>query len=72
LQVESNEYPSDYPSIGYGHNPENLEVVYDPWIFSVPNKIDITKVAKKECHGRFTKYPGYQALVRDKSDGDVL
>jgi hypothetical protein len=72
LQVESNEFPSDYPTIGYGHYPENLVVVYDPWIFSTPNKIDITKVAKQECHGRFTKYPGYQALVRDKSDGDVL
>jgi len=72
LQVESNEYPSDYPEIGYGHYPDNLTIVYDPWIFSYPNKIDITKVDKKECHGRFTKYPGYQALVRDKSDGDVL
>ena len=72
LQVESNEYPSDYPEIGYGHYPDNLTIVYDPWIFSYPNKIDITKVDKRECHGRFTKYPGYQALVRDKSDGDVL
>jgi len=72
LQVESNELPSDYPDIGYGHYPENLEIITDPWIFSTPNEIDITKVDKSECHGRFTNYPGYTALVRDKSDGDIL
>jgi len=72
LQVESNEFPSDYPDIGYGHYPENLEIISDPWIFSTPNEIDITKVDKDECHGRFTYYPGYTGLVRDKSDGDIL
>jgi hypothetical protein len=30
LQVESNEYPSDYPTIGYGYDPQKMEVVYDP------------------------------------------
>lgn len=72
LQVESNEYPSDYPEIGYGHYPYNLEVIYDPGIFSYPNVIDITKVDKSEAHGRFTQYPDYTAIVQDKSDGDVL
>jgi len=72
LQVESNEFPSNYPEIGYGHDPWNLEVIYDPGIFSYPNKIDVTKVSKYEAHGRFTKYPGYTALVRDKSNGDIL
>jgi hypothetical protein len=72
LQVESNEYPSDYPDIGYGHYPYNLEVIYDPGIFSYPNLIDVTKVAKNEAHGRFTQYPDYTAIVQDKSDGDVL
>jgi hypothetical protein len=74
LQVESNQYPSDEPDIGYGHYPENLTIITDPWIFSTPNEIDITKVEKKECHGRFTDYigSGYTALVRDKSDGDIL
>jgi hypothetical protein len=74
LQVESNEYPSDYPDIGYGHYPYNLEVIYDPGIFSYPNLIDITKVDKVECHGRFTDFEshGYIALVQDKSDNDIL
>ncbi len=44
LQVESNEFPSDYPDIGYGHYPYNLEIITDPWIFSTPNEINITKV----------------------------
>jgi len=72
LQVESNEFPSNYPEIGYGHDPENLEVIYDPGIFSYPNKVDVTRVSKVEAHGRFTKYPGYTALVRDKTNGDIL
>jgi hypothetical protein len=70
LQVRSIEDSSD-PS-RYGHDPDTLEVVHDPGLFSYPNQIDVTLVDEGECHGYFTHYPGYTPMVRDNVYGDVL
>jgi len=58
-----------------GHSATNLYVVYDPGLFSFPNIIDVTRVSSGEAHGEFTSFPGYTAMVRDRSNSpsdDVL
>ena len=48
-----------------GSTTANLNVAYDPGLFSYPNTIDVTRVSAGEAHGEFLSFPGYTAMIRD-------